>query len=274
MVRILLKITKDYWKGRFEMNLLKKMKNRLHLFLEFRKFSISRVKTIRLLTESSSNLIKSYQIEVEKDYIFLKSLREKFKENFIYAPSRTDFFYSSVGGSIFFPFVTLYILTRLLKPNLVVETGGTPGKSSCFILRAMERNGAGKLFTIDLPPDEVVPKKSKGIGKSHEVLPEGENAGWLIPEWLKGRHTLLKGPSKVHLPTLLEKLETIDIFIHDSDHSYENMMWEFKAAWPHLKNQGLLIADDIGTHTAFPDFCESVKGVRFFIANYGIIRKK
>jgi len=255
------------------MKFIRKLKERFYLISEAYKFSKLRVETIQLLTQRPLRLIKSYQIEVEKDHIFLNRLREKMKENFIYKPSRNDFFYMSKGGSMFFPFVTLYILIRLLKPNVVVETGGTPGKSSCFILRAMEKNGVGKLFTIDLPPIQTVPKKAVGIDRCHEVLPKGEDAGWLIPEWLKRRHTLLKGASKAHLPVLLMELGEVDIFIHDSDHSYENMFWEFKTAWPYIKKQGLLIADDISNHTAFQDFCKSVEGIKFLIANYGIIKK-
>jgi hypothetical protein len=40
-------------------------------------------------------------------------------------------------GLGYFPFAGLYALARLLKPDVVVETGGISGSSSAFILRAM-----------------------------------------------------------------------------------------------------------------------------------------
>ena len=44
------------------------------------------------------------------------------------------------------------------------------------------------------------------------------------------------------------------IFIHDSDHSKENMQFEFKYAWSKMKVAGIL-ADDIETNSAFDEFC-------------------
>ena len=44
-----------------------------------------------------------------------------------------------------------YTLIKLLKPDIVVETGVGAGVSSLTILHAMEENGAGQLVSIDLP---------------------------------------------------------------------------------------------------------------------------
>src|SRR5216684_329042 len=48
----------------------------------------------------------------------------------------------------------IWCLTRHLKPNTVLETGVAHGVTSRFILEALERNGAGHLWSIDLPPVE------------------------------------------------------------------------------------------------------------------------
>jgi hypothetical protein len=56
------------------------------------------------------------------------------------------------------------------------------------------------------------------------------------------------------------------IFFHDSDHSYENMLFEFNWAWKNL-NAAVIISDDIDGNDAFYDFCESlqIKGYRILL---------
>jgi predicted O-methyltransferase YrrM len=46
----------------------------------------------------------------------------------------------------------------------------------------------------------------------------------------------------------------MDIFIHDSLHTYEHMIWEFEASYPSLRVGGLLFADDALWNHAFSDF--------------------
>lgn len=45
------------------------------------------------------------------------------------------------------------------------------------------------------------------------------------------------------------------IFFHDSDHSKENMKFEFDWAWNYLKVSAL-VSDDIESNNAFSDFCK------------------
>lgn len=56
------------------------------------------------------------------------------------------------------------------------------------------------------------------------------------------------------------------IFFHDSDHSYENMFFEFSWAWKKLKAE-VIISDDIDGNDAFYDFCKSnqIMGYRLMI---------
>jgi hypothetical protein len=53
-------------------------------------------------------------------------------------------------------------------------------------------------------------------------------------------------------------LGSIDIFIHDSEHSYENMMFEYITAWHYLKEGGILLSDDTNLNKAFSDFSARV----------------
>ena len=72
----------------------------------------------------------------------------------------------------------------------------------------------------------------------------------------------------------------VDLFVHDSDHSYGHMLWEYSTAWPRLSGGGVLYSDDIEWNSAFRDFSQSVNhhGVKFTFglgpASVGGIRKR
>ena len=37
-------------------------------------------------------------------------------------------------------------------------------------------------------------------------------------------------------------------------HTYKNMIFEFESAWPHIKNNGFLLSDDILENNSFLEF--------------------
>ncbi len=133
----------------------------------------------------------------------------------------------------------LYLLIRLMKPDTVFETGVSSGASSAYILSALHDNKTGKLISIDLPPDN---------------LPTGKASGWVVPPFLKERWSLHIGDSKNLMGPLLHEAGQMDCFIHDSLHTYEHMIWEFRKAWPRLKPGGLFLSHDVGANDAFLDF--------------------
>ena len=129
-----------------------------------------------------------------------------------------------------------YMACRLTEPETVVETGVAYGVSSAFILRALEENGRGALYSVDLPPLRRDYSRYWGIA---------------VPGDLRSRWRLHRGTSASVLPRLLEKTGTIDLFVHDSLHTRRNMRHEFDAVWPHLRSGGLLLADDVERNHAF-----------------------
>jgi len=135
---------------------------------------------------------------------------------------------------------TTYVMVRMLKPEVMVETGVGAGVSSWTILHAMAENGTGRLVSIDLPTP------------NSELLPE---VGYLVPDDLQDRWDLQKGPSKQLLPKVLQSLGEIDMFQHDSRHSYSNQIFEYKTAWPCIKKNGLLVSDDVSSDALF-DACQ------------------
>jgi hypothetical protein len=150
----------------------------------------------------------------------------------------------------------LYAVLRHLRPRVAVETGVANGFSTAFALLALERNGDGRLYSVDLPR-EVGRDYDAGTfyeGEGRAGIPAGSEPGWLIPEKLRKRWTLTLGRTQEELPPLLEQLGTIDSFMHDSEHSFECMWFEFNEAWPHLRDGGVLFSDDVNSTDAFPRF--------------------
>jgi predicted O-methyltransferase YrrM len=47
----------------------------------------------------------------------------------------------------------------------------------------------------------------------------------------------------------------IDMFFHDSDHSYRNQEHEYSVFYERLRPGGFLVSDDIDASYAFLDFC-------------------
>ena len=168
--------------------------------------------------------------------------------------------------------VLLYAATRLARPKVAIEIGCFSGWDTSFILAALRRNGAGHLFTIDLPAREGQFSQLPGHRSS---LPAGLGPGFLVPDAWRDRWTLLLGNARYELPPLLEDVGEVGLVYRDSHHTYEHMMWEFTTVWPYLADGGVLVADDISWNTAFRDFADGV-GARMVVhrsyANVGALR--
>ena len=150
----------------------------------------------------------------------------------------------------------LYSIVRALRPAAAVETGVCNGVSTAFLLLALKKNGSGRLYSIDYPEFAGADYGPYEFweGKGGAVIPKGKEPGWMIPEELRESWELILGRSQERLLPLLERLGEIDLFMHDSEHSYECMSFEFGAAYDALRVDGVLIADDITQNTAMSDF--------------------
>lgn len=165
----------------------------------------------------------------------------------------------------------VYVLIRIAKPNLVLETGVFDGISSSVILQALYDNKQGKLVSIDLPAHNVI------RGSTHRmkevILPAGLNPGWVIPEYLRSRHQILLGDSRRILPAFLPKLKKIDLFLHDSLHTFEHQWFEYHTVWPYLANGGMLLSDDVFWTQAFYRFCKKKGGAYRVFQGLGVLKK-
>jgi glycosyltransferase involved in cell wall biosynthesis len=134
---------------------------------------------------------------------------------------------------------SIYVLCRLLSPNIVLETGVAYGVTSAFTLQALAVNRKGTLVSVDLPP----------LGKDAD-----RHVGRLIPQELKARWLLHRGPAKRILPKLFPSVGEVDVFVHDSLHTYRHMSFEFETAWPYVRPGGALVADNVDLNYAFCKF--------------------
>lgn len=146
----------------------------------------------------------------------------------------------------------LYFIVRCTQPEIMVETGVAHGVSSWTILNAIHRNGGGKLYSIDLPNLDL---------KSYNPQNISQSSGWVVPDKLRQYWELQLGSSSELLPKLVHRLDKIDVFFHDSDHSYENMTFEFTTVFPKLHSGSLIISDDVHKNASFTDFVNQ-KGIR------------
>ncbi len=136
--------------------------------------------------------------------------------------------------------LALYLIVRLTRPVSVVETGVASGHSSSVILAALKANGHGRLH-------------------SYDVLAE---AGYLVPRDLHDRWTLeiLRRADPISdLNRRLERVQDVDIFFHDADHSYVGQSADYCIGARALAtgSLGLLLSDDVDESFAFLDLIES-----------------
>ena len=123
-----------------------------------------------------------------------------------------------------------YALVRAVQPDHVVETGTQLGLGSSAIAAALLQNGHGRLTTIDID----------------------QEAGFLIEEpWesVIDRHI---GSSL----DVLRELRDVDMFLHDSLHTYDYETQELAAVEPNLSADAIVLSDNAHDSSALSDWAE------------------
>lgn len=144
----------------------------------------------------------------------------------------------------------LYDCVRLIKANVVIETGVAYGWSSLAILKALDSGKGGKLYSIDMP----YPTKNNE-----------NDVGIVVPDYLKKNWYLIRKPDNPGIIDALKKIgEKIDLCHYDSDKSWWGRHYAFPILWESLKSKGLFISDDIQDNLYFYEFVKG-KSVKFAI---------
>jgi predicted O-methyltransferase YrrM len=149
-----------------------------------------------------------------------------------------------LGGGGAYPF--LYFVTRLIKPEVVVETGVAAGFSSYAFLAALEANGSGKLYSSDFPYFRI-PEPEKYIGI-------------VVPAHLRPRWELLVEGDEANLPAIVQRAGPIGLFHYDSDKTVEGRAFAMAQVRGHLAKNGVVIMDDIQDNAFFRDLVATHPG--------------
>jgi predicted O-methyltransferase YrrM len=166
---------------------------------------------VSALTSAPVAEVESYFVELESDSDLRTHIDSKLKA----AGRRREFdAHISYGRRLGW-----YAFARILRPDVIVETGTEKGLGSVVFAAALLRNGNGRLVTIDIeassgliidgPYSRVVDRR---IGDSVEIIRQ------------------LDGP--------------IDLFLHDSDHSREHEHAELLAVAGRLSDRAVVLSDN------------------------------
>lgn len=148
-----------------------------------------------------------------------------------------------MGGGGHYPLA--YFLTRILKPEVVVETGVAAGWTSAAILNALRVNRRGHLWSSDFPY----------FRQNH---PENW-IGCLVDDSLKENWTLLVAGDARNLPAIRDQLASpIDLFFYDSDKSYAGRRRALDLIVGSLASDSIVLIDDVQDNNHFFDFTSSV----------------
>jgi len=133
-----------------------------------------------------------------------------------------------------------YCFARAAKPRLAVETGTADGLGTALLARALELNAAegapGELLSFDIDA----------------------RSGWLLSTRAREGVHLIVGDARETLPRALEGRQ-IDLFVHDSDHSYQHERWELDFAVDHGATSLVLISDNAHATPALREVCDRVE---------------
>jgi hypothetical protein len=144
----------------------------------------------------------------------------------------------------------IWCLIRHTRPKRIVETGVAHGITSRCILEALDKNGNGHLWSIDLPP---VDRFWRG------------QVAAAVGNHCSDRWSYIEGSSRRRLPRLLSSLGEIDLFIHDSLHSERNVCFELDLAWTAMSANGALVVDDVDANWGFRSFTQVLADKQFMI---------
>ncbi len=218
--------------------------------------------TLASYYEVSPDTFAAYYDELLADEHFLAGLNGQLQTiPKVYGFEKGIFGKGAVDSVDWFAYqrVLLYCLVRHLKPKVCLETGVYYGGNTAFILNALHKNGSGRLISIDLPDSEIQKIRAQGaevarhplVGDS-EFYDENLSPGFLVPDFLHEPWTFIRGDSHQVIPSLTEQ---VDLYMHDSDHSYGFLMKELTLAAQKMSERGTMVVDDLPWSTAFLKFC-------------------
>ena len=191
---------------------------------------------IRLIEEKFSISLLGFKDDIYlKNIELMESLRDIRKLNPVFSDLK-----DVVGRNASIDrLLALWNLMLACRPRNIVETGTQFGVSAASMGKCKaEFNLSTSIDTFDVVANPLIAKS-------------------LVVDY-----HLMMSPVRKNFIKFLKELPYLDIFFHDSDHSYENMLFEFAFAWDIMKCN-ILLSDDIDNNYAFADFCRKRNLVGF-----------
>src|ERR1700737_1021484 len=133
----------------------------------------------------------------------------------------------------------LYSLVRLLRPTNILETGVANGQSPFVCLQALARNGRGRLISVDVHDD---------VGG---LLTHEERTGWDL-------RIINRRRIRSVFRELVSELPQLDLYLHDSEHTYSWQTFEYSLVTSKLGADGIFMSDDVDGTYAYLDYCRRI----------------
>jgi cephalosporin hydroxylase len=188
------------------------------------------------------DFLKDFQFELDS-YNLLKTISDSIAE-IVDWETRNQLSVKSIQNNGNFNgnqsrFFILSLLASRFKPSLIIETGTQHGYSSYVLAKCLEKSHfVTKIHTFDV------------TGSLPKITLPG-----ITYHFLDKR---VRRQFKKKVTSLILDINGMQssLFFHDSDHSYENMMFEMEYAWDSLKVD-ILVIDDSDLNSAVLDFCRN-----------------
>lgn len=124
----------------------------------------------------------------------------------------------------------LFSLVREFKPQRCLELGTAIGISAAFLLKALQLNGNGCLWTLDISED--------ALGIARDVFRQLDT----------DRVHLICGYDKVLLPKVVGTMRCIDFALFDSSHTFDSVLMQFNSVIRAMSTDSMIAIDDIHTN--------------------------
>ena len=124
-----------------------------------------------------------------------------------------------------------YALIFALRPEHIVETGTDKGLGSCVLAAALLANGTGQLTTIDLNPESGYLITGRFASVTTRVIDDSLRA--------------------------LAQLDSIDFFLHDSDHTLDHESRELDIVTTALSPNAFVLSDNAHWSDRLPLWAET-----------------
>jgi hypothetical protein len=189
---------------------------------------------VGIVTDTTPEVALQYFSELEENMDLKRHIQNKFAES-NYEKDVSLHFGRRIGW---------YAITRITKPKVVVETGVDHGVGACILTAALLMN------------------KEEGFSGQYFGTDISHSAGQLLTGKYCEVGKILYGDS---IQSLISLVESINLFINDSDHSSEYEYREYQAIRDKLSKHAIILGDNAHNSDSLAKFSlETSRNFHFF----------